>query len=442
MISLEKASHPLKGDVFVPGDKSISHRSIMFGALAEGTTEITGFLESADCLSTIDCFRKLGIIIDHSMRPTNGVPTITVHGKGLHGLTDTSSTLYTGNSGTTTRLMTGILAAQPFDSAITGDISIEKRPMNRIIKPLTQMGADVSSMMGNGCAPLIIKGGRKLHGINYRNPVASAQVKSCILLAGLYADGDTVVYEPALSRNHSEIMLQSFGADIHNEIARDGSAAAILSPGMPLHGMKINVPGDISSAAYFIAAALMVPGSELLIRNVGINKTRCGILTVLKQMGADITLQNVNEAGEPRADILVKYSELHGNQNNRFEIGGKDIPTMIDELPMVAVLAATANFDTIIKDAAELKVKESDRIATVVDNLAAMGCDIEATEDGMIIHGGKPLHGTDINTHNDHRLAMSFAIASLAAEGTTRILDDACVNISYPSFFTDLQRLL
>ena len=442
MIAIEQAKRPLKGDVFVPGDKSISHRSIMFGALAQGTTEITGFLESADCLSTIDCFKKLGIHIDHSIRPTNGVPTITVHGKGLHGLSAPDTTLYTGNSGTTTRLMSGILAAQPFDSNITGDMSIEKRPMNRIIKPLTQMGADISSVLGNDCTPLHINGGKKLHGINYRNPVASAQVKSCIILAGLYADGETCVYEPALSRNHTEIMLNSFGADIHNEVARDGSAVAILKPGMPLNGCKINVPGDISSAAYFIAAALMVPGSELLIRNVGINKTRCGIITVLKQMGANIELLNLDESNESRADILVKYSELHGNQNGKFEIGGKDIPTMIDELPVVAVLAATANCDTIIKDAAELKVKESDRIATVVENLNAMGADVEPTDDGMIIHGGKPLSGTDIKTHNDHRLAMSFAIAALAASGTTRILDDACVGISYPSFFKDLQNLL
>ena len=224
MIAIEQAKRPLKGDVFVPGDKSISHRSIMFGALAQGTTEITGFLESADCLSTIDCFKKLGIHIDHSIRPTNGVPTITVHGKGLHGLSAPDTTLYTGNSGTTTRLMSGILAAQPFDSNITGDMSIEKRPMNRIIKPLTQMGADISSVLGNDCAPLHINGGKKLHGINYRNPVASAQVKSCIILAGLYADGETCVYEPALSRNHTEIMLNSFGVDIHNEVARDGSA--------------------------------------------------------------------------------------------------------------------------------------------------------------------------------------------------------------------------
>ena len=442
MISLTKATHPLKGDVFVPGDKSISHRSIMFGALAEGSTEVTGFLNSADCLSTIDCFRKLGVLIDHTMRPSNGVPTITIHGRGLHSFKAPSETLYTGNSGTATRLMSGILAAQPFDSMITGDSSIEKRPMSRIITPLTQMGADITSVMGNGCAPLRITGGKKLTGITYRNPVASAQVKSCILLAGLYAEGDSVVYEPALSRNHTETMLSAFGADIHNEVSRNGSAVAILHPGIPLHGIKINVPGDISSAAYFIAAALIVPGSELLIRNIGINPTRAGILTVLKQMGADITLLNVNDSSEPSADILVKHSALHGNENGKFEIGGKDIPTMIDELPIVAAIAAVTGFDTIIKDASELKVKESNRIDAVVENLKAMGCDIEATDDGMIIHGGKPLYGADINTHNDHRLAMSFAIAALSAEGTTRILDDNCVGISYPTFFKDLQALL
>lgn len=442
MIALEKAGKPLKGDVFVPGDKSISHRSIMFGAISKGTTEITGFLESADCLSTIDCFRKMGIIIDHSMRPSNGVPVITVHGKGLQGLSAPKGTLYTGNSGTTTRLISGILAAQNFDCNITGDSSIEKRPMNRVMKPLNQMGAEITSVLGNDCCPLHIAGGKKLRGIGYRSPIASAQVKSATLLAGLYAEGDTVVYEPALSRNHTEIMLAAFGADIHNEVASDGSSAAILHPGMPLNGIKINVPGDISSAAYFMAAALVVPGSELLIRNVGVNSTRDGIIRVFRQMGADITLLNLDESQEPRADILVKYSELTGGVGGRFEVGGKDIPTMIDELPVLAVVAACANCDTIIKDAAELKVKESDRIATVVENLKAMGCDIEATDDGMIIHGGRPLHGADINTHNDHRLAMSFAIAALVAEGTTRIVDDRCVGISYPSFFKDLQALL
>lgn len=442
MIALEKAKRPLKGDVFVPGDKSISHRSIMFGAISEGTTEVTGFLEGADCLSTIDCFRKMGIIIDHSMRPSNGVPVITVHGKGLNGLAAPKDTLYTGNSGTTTRLMSGILAAQPFDCIITGDSSIEKRPMSRVMKPLNQMGAEIISLRGNDCCPMHFTGGKKLRGINYRSPIASAQVKSATLLAGLYAVGDTVVYEPALSRNHTEIMLAAFGADIHNEIATDGSAAAILHPGMPLHGIKINVPGDISSAAYFIAAALVVPGSELLIRNVGVNSTRDGIIRVLKQMGADITLLNLDESQEPKADILVKYSNLSGGANGKFEIGGKDIPTMIDELPVVAVIAACAECDTIIKDAAELRVKESNRIDAVVENLKAMGCDIEATDDGMIIHGGKPLHGADIRTYNDHRLAMSFAIAALAADGITRIVDDRCVGISYPSFFKDLQSLI
>lgn len=442
MISIEKSSKPLTGNVFVPGDKSISHRSIMFGALSEGTTEITGFLKSGDCLSTIECFKKLGILIEHSQRPMNGVPTITVHGKGLHGLKKPDSTLYTGNSGTTTRLLSGILAAQPFDSMITGDSSIEKRPMNRIIKPLSQMGADISSAMGNDCAPLIIKGGKKLHGISYHSPVASAQVKSAIVLAGLYSDSDTVVYEPALSRNHTELMLRAFGADIHNEVDVRGSSATILHPGMPLRGTKINVPGDISSAAYFIAAALLVPGSDVVIHNVGINKTRSGILSILTQMGADIQLENVNESIEPRADLHVRYSELHGNENGRFEVGGKLIPTMIDEIPIFAVIAATANCTTIIKDAAELKVKESNRIDSVCNNLKAMGADVEPTDDGMIIHGGKTLHGTDIDSDADHRIAMSFAVAALAAEGTTRILDDKCVGISYPEFFKDLRALI
>ncbi len=442
MISIEKSSKPLSGHVFVPGDKSISHRSIMFGALAEGTTQITGFLEGADCLSTIDCFRRLGVEIEHSQRPMNGVPTITVHGKGLYGLKAPHKDLFTGNSGTTTRLIAGILAAQPFDTMLTGDSSIEKRPMGRIMKPLLQMGADISSIHGNDCAPLLIRGGKKLHGITYHTPVASAQVKSCILLAGLYSDSDTVVYEPALSRNHTEIMLRAYGADVHNEVDVQGSAAAILHPGTPLRGIKINVPGDISSAAYFIAAALLVPGSDIIIHNVGINKTRAGILSVLTQMGADITLENVDESVEPRADLRVKYSKLHGNANGRFEISGKIIPTMIDELPIFAVVASTADCTTIIKDAAELKVKESNRIDSIVNNLKAMGVDIEATDDGMIINGGKPLHGADIECVADHRIAMSFAIAALAADGTTRILDDQCVGISYPTFFKDLNTLI
>lgn len=442
MITLEKASKPLTGQVFVPGDKSISHRSIMFGALAEGSSEITGFLNSADCQSTIECFRKMGVVIEHAQRPMNGVPIITVHGKGLHGLQAPTSTLYTGNSGTTTRLMAGILSAQPFESTITGDASIEKRPMDRIITPLSQMGADIQSLRGNNCCPLHIKGNPNLRGITYRSPVASAQVKSSIILAGLYAEGDTVVHEPAISRNHTEKMLHAFGADIYNEMDVNGAGTAVLHPGVPLRGIRINVPGDISSAAYFIAAAILVPGSELIIRNVGINRTRSGFLSVLEQMGANIELTNIDDSMEPRADIVVKHSALHGGNNGKFEIGGRTIPTLIDELPMIAVLAATANFETVIKDAAELKVKESNRIDTVVENLKAMGCDIEATDDGMIIRGGKPLKGADIDAHMDHRIAMSFAIASLVAEGTTRIIDDQCVGISYPTFFKDLQNLI
>ena len=441
MINIEKSSKALNGNVFVPGDKSISHRSVMFGALADGTTEITGFLDGADCLSTISCFRSLGIQIEHTQRPMHGVPTITVHGKGLNGLNAPGEILYTGNSGTTTRLISGIMAAQPFDSSISGDSSIAQRPMNRIIKPLNMMGADVSSLLGNDCAPLVIKGGKKLHGINYHSPVASAQVKSCILLAGLYAEGDTVVYEPALSRNHTELMLRAFGVDVHNEVDVQSGAAAILHPGTPLRGIKINVPGDISSAAYFIAAALIVPGSDIIIHNVGINKTRAGILSVLTQMGADIELENVDESIEPRADLHVRYSRLHGNANGRFEVSGKIIPTMIDELPVFAIVAATADCTTIIKDAAELKIKESNRIETICNNLKAMGADVEPTDDGFIINGGKRLHGADIDCQADHRIAMSFAIAGLVADGSTRILDDKCVGISYPTFFKDLNKL-
>ena len=296
--------------------------------------------------------------------------------------------------------------------------------------------------IGNILRCLHITGGKKLHGITYNSPVASAQVKSAIILAGLYADSATTVIEPALSRNHTEIMLKAFGADIHNETYEDGKAAAVLNPGQPLKAIDINVPGDISSAAFFIAAALMVPGSELLIKNVGVNETRAGIINVLKRMGADITLLNEDNSSEKRADILVKYSKLHGDENKEFVIGGADIPTMIDELPVVAVLAATADCTTIIKDAAELKVKESNRIDSVVDNLKAMGCDVTATDDGMIIRGGKPLTGAKIDSHSDHRLAMSFAIAALGADGETVIADDKCVDISYPTFFSDLRSLI
>ena len=415
----------IKGEIAVPGDKSISHRAVMFGSIARGLTEITNFLQGADCLSTISCFRRLGIDIE------NTPDKILVHGKGLHGLSAPSEILDAGNSGTTTRLISGILAAQPFTATLTGDESIRKRPMGRIIEPLSMMGARIRSLEGNDCAPLEIHG-TPLKGIHYTSKVASAQVKSSILLAGLYAQGKTSVTEPHVSRNHSEIMLNHFGATV----TTTGSTVTVL-PNPVLEGRSIVVPGDISSAAYFIAAGLIVPGAEVLIKNVGINETRDGIIRVAKAMGGNIQLLNENhDSGEPVADLLVSHSSLHGTR-----IDGALIPTLIDEIPVIAIMAAYANGQTVIADAAELKVKESNRIDVMVNNLSAMGADITGTDDGMIIGGGKPLHGALIHSMDDHRIAMSFAIASLLAEGTTVIEGAECVNISYPDFYKDLEKL-
>ena len=422
----------LRGELSIPGDKSISHRAVMFGSLAKGTTHISNFLSGADCLSTIDCFRKMGVEIEQD--ETN----VTVHGNGLHGLKAPNETLDVGNSGTTTRLISGILAGQDFETVLSGDASLNKRPMGRIIKPLEQMGAKITSVNGNGCAPLKIEG-TKLNATHYDSPVASAQVKSCVLLAGLYADGKTSVTEPALSRNHTELMLKEFGADIRSTFEIGSSkATAIIRPCEELYGQEITVPGDISSAAYFIAAGLIVPDSEILVENVGINPTRAGILRVCEDMGGDITLLNERtEGGERIADVLVRTSKLHGTT-----IEGDIIPTLIDEIPVIAVMAAMAEGTTIIKDAAELKVKETDRIETVTDNLKAMGCDVTPTEDGMIINGGRPLHGASIHTLLDHRIAMAFSIAALVAEGTTKILDSKCVDVSYPTFYDTFEQLL
>lgn len=417
-----KRSAPFRGEITVPGDKSISHRAVMFGALAKGTTSITNFLKGADCLSTISCFEKMGIEIEQ-------LPSeILIHGKGLHGLNAPETILDAGNSGTTTRLLSGILAGQAFCTTLTGDASIQKRPMTRIITPLSQMGGKIESLSDNGCAPLKITG-HPLKPIHYLSPVSSAQVKSCVLLAGMYADGITKVTEPYLSRNHSELMLRSFGADVISE----GTTAAIT--GNPvLEGQKVIVPGDISSAAYFIAAGLLIPGSEILIKDVGINPTRDGILKVCADMGADIQLLNKREYGkEPVADILVKHSELKATV-----IEGALIPTLIDELPMLAVMAAFAQGTTVIRDAQELKVKESNRLDIIVQHLSAMGADIIPTEDGMEIHGGKPLKGAVLDSYMDHRIAMSFAVAGMAADGETEILNASCVDISYPEFYRDM----
>ena len=414
----------LKGEVTIPGDKSISHRAVMFGSIAKGDTIITGFLQGADCLSTISCFTKMGISIE------NNHDTVIVHGKGLHGLSAPNSILDVGNSGTTTRLISGILAGQNFTSTLDGDDSLRKRPMKRIITPLSLMGANITGTE-NGCAPLTIKG-TSLKGIHYNSPVSSAQIKSCVLLAGLYADGITSVTEPSLSRNHTELMLKSFGADITSD-----NLTATIVPGKELFGQEVHVPGDISSAAYFIAAGLIVPDSEILIKNVGINPTRDGIIKVCQAMGGNITICNERTAGgEPVADLLVRHSTLHGT-----EIKGDIIPTLIDEIPIIAVLAAYAQGTTTIADAAELKVKESNRIDVMVNNLSKMGANITGTEDGMIINGGQPLHGSVIDTYLDHRIAMSFAIAALNADGITTINDADVVTVSYPEFYKDLKLL-
>ena len=420
----------LKGTLRIPGDKSISHRAIMFGSLAEGTTTIHGFLKGADCLSTIDCFRKMGISIEEKE------DTIYVHGKGLHGLHKPEETLDVGNSGTTTRLISGILAGQNFDTVLSGDASLNSRPMGRIMKPLSMMGADITSIHDTGCAPLSIKG-RSLNAIHYDSPVASAQVKSCVLLAGLYANGKTSVTEPALSRDHTERMLRSFGANIVSD-----KNTCTITPPETLHGQHIEVPGDISSAAFFIVAALITPNSEIIINNVGINDTRAGILKVCQDMGANITLLNAREeSGEPVADLLVKTSSLRGTI-----VEGDIIPALIDELPVIALMACFAKGQTIIKDAHELRVKESDRIAIMTENLGAMGADIIDTDDGFIINSRSDntiptLRGASINCSMDHRIAMTFAIEGLNADGETIITDSDCVDVSYPGFFTQLEQL-
>lgn len=420
----------LHGELTVPGDKSISHRAVMFGSLAKGTTKITHFLEGADCLSTISCFRKMGIDIENN----NG--EILVHGKGLHGLSVPADILDVGNSGTTTRLISGILAGQNFVSELTGDDSIQSRPMKRIMTPLLSMGADIASIKGNNCVPLRIIG-HPLKAIHYDSPVASAQVKSCVLLAGLYANGKTSVTEPALSRDHTERMLRSFGANIVSD-----KNTCTITPPETLHGQHIEVPGDISSAAFFIVAALITPNSEIIINNVGINDTRAGILKVCQDMGANITLLNAREeGGEPVADLLVKTSSLRGTI-----VEGDIIPALIDELPVIALMACFAKGQTIIKDAHELRVKESDRIAIMTENLGAMGADIIDTEDGFIINSRSnntipTLYGTNINCSMDHRIAMTFAVAGLNADGETIITDSDCVDVSYPGFFTQLEQL-
>lgn len=413
----------IKGKLRVPGDKSISHRAVMFGSISKGITRITGFLNGADCISTISIFKKMGIDIE--MKKTS----VIVKGNGLNGLKKPDSILVCGNSGTTTRLVSGILSAQNFTSVLTGDKSIQKRPMNRIINPLSLMGADIKS--NDGFAPLTITGSN-LHGIEYNSPVASAQVKSAILLAGLYADSKTTVIEPAKSRDHTELMLRKFGANLTSD-----KNTVTISPATELFASDIEVPSDISSAAFFMVAALLVPGSELILENVGINPTRDGIIKVLKSMGADIEIISSSNTFEPVADIKVCYSKLHSTT-----IEGELIPTLIDELPLLAAVATMAEGTTIIKDAQELKVKESNRIRVMCEELSKLGVNVLETEDGMEIIGTDKLSGNiTIDTHDDHRIAMTFAILGLISDGEIKLNNSKCVEISYPEFFSDLKKV-
>lgn len=414
----------LKGSIKIPGDKSISHRAVMFGSIAKGDTEITGFLRGDDCMSTISCFKKLGIDIEVND------DKVVVHGKGLKGLTAPSETLDVGNSGTTIRLISGILSAQSFDSVLNGDSSIQKRPMNRVIKPLSQMGADIEST-NDGYAPLTIHG-KKLKAMEYTMPVASAQVKSSILLASLFAEGTTVINEPVASRDHTEIMLNYFGADIKND-----NGVITSNPVRELYGKNLEVPGDISSAAFFMVAGLVVPNSHIIIENVGINPTRTGIIDALKAMGGYVEIINQRKSGgELVGDIEVKTSALKATT-----LEGSIIPRMIDEIPVFAVAALCAEGTTVVKDATELKVKESNRIATMGQELGKMGVNIEETDDGMIIKGNQKLKGAEVYSHLDHRVAMSCAIAGLIAQGETTITDADCVGISFPNFYELLENL-
>ncbi|MEH7883153.1 3-phosphoshikimate 1-carboxyvinyltransferase [Bacillus sp. JJ1609] len=418
-------STSLKGEIKVPGDKSISHRAVMFGSISNGLTKVTNFLPGEDCLSTISCFRSLGVEINQSGSE------VTIHGKGLDGLRRSDHTLYVGNSGTTIRLLMGILSGLSFETRLEGDESIAKRPMTRVTVPLSKMGAKITGKNNGEFTPLTVNG-QKLMGITYELPVASAQVKSAILLAGLQAEGVTTVIEPVKTRDHTERMIRQFGGSVEQQ-----GDKVIVSGGQELTGTNIDVPGDISSAAFFLAAGAITPGSEILLKNVGLNPTRTGIIDVLKEMGADLTIENYDQSStEPAGDIRIKYSQLRGTT-----VAGELIPRLIDEIPVIALLASQAEGQTIIKDAAELKVKETNRIDTVVNELTKLGAKIEATEDGMIIEGKTDLKGGTVSTYGDHRIGMMLSIAALISSEEVSLEDSEAVAVSYPRFFEDLDSL-
>ncbi len=420
-----KPSQGLKGEILVPGDKSISHRAIMFSSLAEGTSRVRGLLRGEDCLATLAAFQQMGVRVEDKGHE------LLIHGRGLHGLQEPEDVVDCGNSGTTMRLMSGILAAQPFFSVLSGDKYLRRRPMARIIKPLTSMGANISGRQQNTKAPLAIQGGQLRAG-EYHSPVASAQVKSAVLLAGMQVEGETRIFEPHLSRDHSERMLRYFGVAVQQL----PGGAQVTGP-VNLQGREVEVPGDISSAAFFLVAALITPGSELLLKNVGVNPTRSGIIDILRQMGGHIDLLNQRElSGEPVADLLVRHSLLRG-----IKIGGELVPRAIDEFPVVCVAAVFAEGETLIRDARELRVKETDRIAAVCETLGKIGGQVEALDDGIRITGTGHLQGGRVNSFGDHRIAMSMAIASLAAENDVTIEDTACTETSFPGFWELLEQL-
>jgi 3-phosphoshikimate 1-carboxyvinyltransferase len=416
----------LRGEIFVPGDKSISHRSIMFGSLAEGTTRVSGFLMGEDNLSTWQAFETMGV----NIRQT-GPDALEIEGVGLDGLVEPGNVLDCGNSGTTMRLMSGLMAGQNFFSVLTGDKYLRRRPMKRVVTPLAAMGARIWGRDGGERAPLAIQGG-SLKPITYASPVASAQVKSAVLLAGLSVDGETRVTEPHLSRDHSERMLTYFGADVRP------FAGGVSLTGRPrLMAQDVIVPGDVSSAAFFMVAGLITPGAELTIRNVGINPTRSGIIDILIAMGGQLELLNIREqSGEPVADVLVRHSRLKG-----IEISGDMVPRAIDEFPVISVAAALAEGTTTIRDAEELRVKETDRIAAMVSELGKLGAQVEARPDGMIITGVEQLNGGKVTSHGDHRIAMSMAVAALSARAEVAIEDTECTETSFPGFWTLLDKI-
>jgi 3-phosphoshikimate 1-carboxyvinyltransferase len=420
----------LEGEVAPPGDKSISHRAAILNSLAKGEAEIDKFAPGGDCLATIRCLRALGVRIDRRGSP--GSPTLSISGTGEDGLREASNVLNAGNSGTTMRLLGGLLASQPFLSIITGDASLRNRPMGRLIEPLRLMGAELWGRERDSFAPLVIKG-KKLRGMDFVLPVPSAQIKSALLLAGLFAEGKTIVHQPVVSRDHTERMLKQMGASLETQ----GNSIYLLPLSSPLVSTSIQVPGDISSAAYFLVAGAIHPNARIAIKGCGINPTRTGIIDILAAMGARLKVENERmEAGEPSADVVIESSELTGT-----EVGGDIIPRLIDEIPVLAVAGSIAKGKTVIRDAGELSVKESNRIATVVGELSRLGARIEALPDGMIIYGGKLLSGAEVDSHFDHRLAMSLAVAGLIAGGETTIRHAQAAQVSYPAFWRTLASL-